>query len=597
MRKGSLSGFQRAPGKASGQSAQRVRLATQLFSQSVGIGIATYLPRRGAQAEAVLTTARWFDINNSRTPHDAKPERCGYGITLAAKVAQDGALAEVEKLAVHRQRLAIKKSYSIENGYPARRRSLVDDAKFETSINKETRQEWLSHIRQSENDEDLSEEEVLLAASSPTDESAAGPLNIVLVLSIKSGMNSLGRIIKTIESHHGSLQHIESRASRRADASHQVLLRITLLAENLRQLTRSLRQSAAVTACDILNEATASIKEPWYPRHISELDQCNHLMTKYEPDLDMDHPGFADAEYRKRRHAIASIAFSYRHGEPIPRVQYTASEVETWRQVYTELMRCVPTGACSAYRSVMQLLQRECGYSADHVPQLEDVSKFMQRRTGFVLRPVAGLLTARDFLASLAFRVFQCTQYVRHHSSPHHSPEPDCIHELLGHAPLLAEPFFAEFSQELGLASLGATDEEIERFATVYWFTVEFGLCREGGELRAYGAGLLSSYGELEHSLSSRPQHLPFEPTATSVQPYQDQDYQDVYFVAESLLDAQDKFRRWVATSLSRPYEVWYNPHTQTVERVDDVNKVGAMVSQLHGQLIRLNSAVQKMKF
>ena len=77
----------------------------------------------------------------------------------------------------------------------------------------------------------------------------------------------------------------------------------------------------------------------------------------------------------------------------------------------------------------------------------------------------------------------------------------------------------------------------------MYWFTVEFGLCREHGQLRAYGAGLLSSYGELQHALSDQPRHLPYEPSTTCVQPYQDQDYQDTYFVAESLVDAQDKFR------------------------------------------------------
>ncbi|XP_049864163.1 tyrosine 3-monooxygenase [Schistocerca gregaria] len=568
----------------------------------------------------------------------------------------------------NREMFAIKKSYSIENGYPSRRRSLVDDARFETLVVKQTKQSVLEEARQiyndaptdsaevnevqekdvpaaeeientsqeevsttevtedsseppsdavepqlqetqpeepmqnghaasGEADAEMTEEEVLLAnAASESAEAEQAIQKAALVLRMREGLGSLARILKTIENFKGQVCHLETRESRQESGSLDVLVRVSMTRQALLLLLRSLRQSAALSAVTLMADNSVSIKDPWFPRHASDLDNCNHLMTKYEPELDMNHPGFADKVYRERRKMIANIAFAYKYGDPIPRIEYTPEETATWKQVFRSTIELLPKYACVEYRRVFKLLQQAGIFTEERIPQLEEMSNFMSKHTGFRLRPAAGLLTARDFLASLAFRIFQSTQYVRHTSSPAHTPEPDCIHELIGHMPLLADPSFAQFSQEIGLASLGASDAEIEKLSTVYWFTVEFGLCKEKGQLKAYGAGLLSSTRELLHAVSDKPEHRPFEPSLTAIQPYQDQDVQPVYYVAESFEDAKDKFRRWVASGMSRKFEVRYNPHTQRVEVLDSVERLEGCLSQLNLEMLHLNNALAKLK-
>ncbi|XP_046459757.1 tyrosine 3-monooxygenase-like [Daphnia pulex] len=517
-------------------------------------------------------------------------------ISLSTKTSVNST-SSITSLNSGREQFVMKKSYSIENGYAGRRRSLVDDARFESKVNRENR-ESLLHENSLSRENSLSGEEVFLPEDSLT-VGENGRLLVALIIRMREEMVSLSRTLKTIQNCKGTLLHVESRPSQNLDESQfEVILKLDIARENLVSLLKLLKQSTSLSRVTVASATNfvAEIPEIWFPKHVSELDLCNHLVTRYEPDLDQGHPGFTDVVYRKRRQEIADIAFNYKHGEPIPRIKYSVEDKNTWKAVYTELMSLLPKHACRQHLEAFALLEKECGYAPDNIPQLEDISHFLKRRTGFSLRPAAGLLTARDFLASLAYRVFQCTQYIRHSSSPYHSPEPDAIHELLGHVPILADRNFAQFSQELGLASLGASDSDIEKFSTMYWFTVEFGLCKQKGELKAYGAGLLSSYGELQHALSGKPCLLPFDPIVCAVQPYQDLDYQDVYFVSESLEDALQKFRSWVAGSIRRPYEVCYNPFTQSAEIVDSITGLANVTKQVQTDLSHICTALHKMK-
>ncbi len=152
---------------------------------------------------------------------------------------------------------------------------------------------------------------------------------------------------------------------------------------------------------------------------------------------------------------------------PIPRVVYTSEETRTWGAGDEKVQGFTEKYAVDQYNRVMPLFEQNAGYAANNIPQLEDISAFLKGCTGFSLRPVGGLLSARDFLNALAFRVFFSTQYIRHHTRPLYTPEPDLVHELMGHVPMFADPDFADFSHEIGLASLGASDDDIKKLASV----------------------------------------------------------------------------------------------------------------------------------
>jgi phenylalanine-4-hydroxylase len=312
-----------------------------------------------------------------------------------------------------------------------------------------------------------------------------------------------------------------------------------------------------------------SKKVAWFPRHKRDLDVIANDILAAGTDLDSDHPGFSDPVYRARRAEQTQLALDFRYGDKIPRIAYTPEEVACWGEVYGRLRTMHEEHACAEHMRLLPLFEQNCGYSKDNIPQLQDISDFLAECTGFTIRPVAGLLSTRNFLYGLAFRTFFSTQYLRHHSKPLYTPEPDLVHEIMGHVPLFADQDFADFSQEIGLAAIGATDEQIEELGRCYWFSVEFGLCKQQGQLKAYGAGLLSSFGELKYSLGlsddAKPEYRPFDPFNASKQTYPITTYQPLYYVAESFQDAKSQMKTF-SRSLARAFNVRYNPYTATLD-------------------------------
>ncbi|XP_072002487.1 phenylalanine-4-hydroxylase isoform X1 [Engystomops pustulosus] len=442
-----------------------------------------------------------------------------------------------------------------------------------------------------------------------------------LIFSLKEEVGALAKVLRIFEERGVSLTHIESRPSRLNKDEYQFFINLdNKSSPTLDEIVKCLRQdigatvhelsrnkkkdsgtSSAFLLYDSLSPTSSVLQQkhvtaiPWFPRTIQDLDKFANQILSYGAELDADHPGFTDPVYRARRKEFADIAFNYKHGQPIPQVTYTEEEKKTWGTVFKELKSLYPTHACYEHNHVFPLLEKYCGYNENNIPQLEDVSNFLQTCTGFRLRPVAGLLSSRDFLAGLAFRVFHSTQYIRHWSKPMYTPEPDICHELLGHAPLFADPSFAQFSQEIGLASLGAPDEFIEMLATVYWFTAEFGLCKQGDKVKAYGAGLLSSFGELQYCLTDKPDLKPFEPQKTALQKYPITEFQPVYFIAESFEDAKEKVRKFAAT-ITRPFSVRYNPYTQSIEVLDNVQQLKNLADCINGEIGILCSALRKLE-
>jgi phenylalanine-4-hydroxylase len=257
--------------------------------------------------------------------------------------------------------------------------------------------------------------------------------------------------------------------------------------------------------------------------------------------LDPDHPGFRDPIYRARRNGIARLALEYQVGDPVPRIEYQPDEHAVWRKVWLELTPLQDRFACREYLESRNRLALD----RQTIPQLADVNARLEPLTGFRMVPVAGLVSSRAFLSNLGQGLFLSTQYIRHASQPLYTPEPDVVHELVGHACTLCHPALADLNRLFGAAAAQVSEEDLALLERVYWYTMEFGLVAQPDGVKAYGAGLLSSFGELERFQEAEVRA--FDPDEAAARPYDPTRYQAVLYRVPDFATLASDVRAWLS--------------------------------------------------
>jgi phenylalanine-4-hydroxylase len=242
---------------------------------------------------------------------------------------------------------------------------------------------------------------------------------------------------------------------------------------------------------------------------------------------------------------------------------YSEGNHEAWRTLYR---RMLPHWEKYANRHFMKGINNLC-LDPEAVPRLDDVNKFLEPLTGFKAKAVAGYIPAYLFFDSLKNREFPTTITIRRQDRLDYLPEPDIFHDISGHVPMHTDRAFAdtlvrfgEVAETAANAAREIRDEQerirklksvIKSMARFFWFTIEFGLMRESGnDLKAYGSGLLSSYGELEYSLTSPDvQRYPFQMEWVVNQYFEIDHYQPLLFIVDSfdhLYSLVDELEKWV---------------------------------------------------
>ena len=264
-----------------------------------------------------------------------------------------------------------------------------------------------------------------------------------------------------------------------------------------------------------------------------------------ELELEPGHPGLGDEGYIARRRELFDICRAHRlANQPPPLLAYTDEEQRIWREVTPKLDELHARYASSIYLNA----KRELRISEQEIPQLRHLSAHLREVSGMHLVPAEGPIPYRTFYTYIADRGFPCTQFIRHGSKPEFTPEPDMIHDCLGHVPPLITSDYAALLTLIGKAAVAVgTGDQVLALKRLSWFSIEFGLIDEGGETRVFGAGILSSIGEIPNSLFSRDvERRPFVTEEVIETDYDPSKMQDLLFVLPSLTFLRSEVERLV---------------------------------------------------
>lgn len=213
--------------------------------------------------------------------------------------------------------------------------------------------------------------------------------------------------------------------------------------------------------------------------------------------------------------------------------KYTAVDHEVWNILYTQQMDDLKGKATQDFFIGLKL----CGFESDKIPYIKNVNEHLKSATGWRTYVVPGLIADKPFFQYLANKRFPVTTWIRKKEELEYLEEPDMFHDVFAHVPLLSIQSFVDFVQGLAQIALDHIDnpDAVELISRLYWFTVEFGLIREDGNLRIYGAGILSSIGESDYAIHHKevPRYA-YDVRHIMRTPYYKHDFQKQYFVIDS---------------------------------------------------------------